>query len=91
MLKPNVVGVAIGQKFTGGISKGELSILTLVKKKEKNLPERATVPVTIEGVKTDIVEVGEIIQHLPEIQLVILMLGVFAHSPKRDIRQNTPN
>ncbi|MGE1027169.1 hypothetical protein ACQGS6_24890, partial [Bacillus sp. GMs2/2] len=55
----------------------------LVKKKEKNLPQRATVPVTIEGVKTNIVEVGEIIQHLPEIQLVILMLGVFAHPPKK--------
>lgn len=40
MLKPNVVGVAIGEKFTGGISKGELSILTLVKKKKIFQKER---------------------------------------------------
>ncbi|EOQ03646.1 hypothetical protein IKC_05822 [Bacillus cereus VD184] len=38
---------------------------------------------TIEGVKTDIVEVDEIVQHLPEIQLIILMLGVFAHPPQK--------
>lgn len=57
---PNVVGVGIGFKETGGRSTGKLSIIVLVEKKihKQRLAPEERVPPQIEGVLTDVVEAG---------------------------------
>lgn len=57
---PNVVGVGIGYKKTGGRSTDKLSIVVLVEKKvqKQRLSPDQRVPDKIEGVPTDVVESG---------------------------------
>ncbi len=62
MAKPNVVGVGTGYKRTKGRNTNELAIIALVRRK---LPPSAMaagdlVPASVDGVQTDVMEVGEI-------------------------------
>lgn len=57
---PNVNGVGIGYKETNGVITDELSVVCLVSKKTSNLPSGGKIPATINGLKTDVVQVGEI-------------------------------
>ena len=60
--KPNVVGVGTGYKVTGGKRTDELCLVTLVRQKvpPAALTTEAMVPRDINGVLTDIIQVGEI-------------------------------
>jgi len=57
---PNVIGVSTGYKIVNGISTEELCISVLVKKKipEEELDSKSVLPKDIEGIKTDVVDVG---------------------------------
>lgn len=57
---PNVNGVGIGYKETNGHITDELSVVCLVTKKTSNLPPGGHIPSSIDGVKTDVIQVGEI-------------------------------
>ena len=59
---PNVVGVGIGPKMRGGMRSGETAVVVLVTQKltEDELQAESIVPPYLEGVATDIMEVGEI-------------------------------
>jgi hypothetical protein len=59
---PNVVGVGIGPKMRAGMRSGETAVVVLVNKKmsEAQLQAESVVPAHLEGVATDIIEVGEI-------------------------------
>jgi hypothetical protein len=61
MAKKNVVGVGIGTKVKTGQTTGELAIRVYVIKKQnlKELKAADAVPETIDGVPTDVVEIGE--------------------------------
>jgi hypothetical protein len=65
MEKPNVVGVGIGYKETSKLRSDELCITVLVRRKlpVDALPSAALVPQQLEGVKTDVVEVGDLKAH----------------------------
>ena len=58
----NVMGVGIGAKTTGGKETKEICIQVYVKKKlaKKSLQKKDIVSPTFDGVKTDVIEVGEI-------------------------------
>jgi hypothetical protein len=60
--QPNVVGVGTGYKISNGRTTGELCLVTLVRKKvpEAGLPKGAMVPRQLDGVRTDVVEVGDL-------------------------------
>lgn len=60
--KANVVGVMTGYKTRGGKKTGELSIVCMVEEKvsKKELKRRDLVPAEIEGVVTDVIQVGRI-------------------------------
>ena len=60
--KANVVGLAIGYKEVEGRSTGQLSLVVLVKKKvpPSQLQPGDVIPPEIEGVPTDVQEVGEL-------------------------------
>ena len=60
--KPNVIGLAIGVKETGGEPTGEAALLVLVTHKapKEELRPEELVPPTMQNVKTDVVEVGEV-------------------------------
>ncbi len=63
--KSNVVGVGVGQKMVRSVSTGDkqdLGIVVLVKKKmpENELQTQDVVPKDLDGVVTDVIEVGEI-------------------------------
>ena len=62
MAKPNVVGIGIGYKVTEGQVTGELCIVTLVTRKVRpaELPAEALISERIDGVSTDVVQVGVI-------------------------------
>ena len=62
LAKPNVVGVGVGYKWLDGGQTRELSVVTLVKHKisKDGLPPGALVPRQVDGVLTDVVEVGEL-------------------------------
>jgi len=62
MDKANVVGVGVGYKVTGGERTGELSVAVLVSEKvpAEQLDPQAVVPPRLDGVTTDVVQVGEI-------------------------------
>lgn len=58
--RPNVVGVALGHKFTGGVSTGDRAITVLVHRKvdARYLAPKALIPAEIDGIPTDVQEVG---------------------------------
>jgi hypothetical protein len=60
LTKPNVVGVGVGHRETGGRVLDELAVKVLVVQKipRKDLTARALVPPEVDGVKTDVVQVG---------------------------------
>jgi len=60
--KPNVVGVGTGYKMKSGQQTSELSIVTLVKRKlpPTALKAEALIPAQVDGIPTDVLEVGEI-------------------------------
>ena len=60
--KANVVGVAIGYKEKGGQKTDKPSLVVMVKKKVplSDLKKQDVVPPEVEGVTTDVQEVGEI-------------------------------
>ena len=60
--KTNVVGVAVGYKEKGGQKTEMLSLVVMVRKKVQasKLKARDVVPPEIDGVVTDVREVGEI-------------------------------
>lgn len=57
---PGVVGVGAGDKWTGGKKTGKTAVLVLVKKKvaKEQLEPGALIPETLEGMPTDVIEVG---------------------------------
>jgi len=61
--KDNVVGVALGYKMTKGKDTGEPAFHVLVQHKMEPdlLSKQDMVPKTIKGVKTDVIEVGQIV------------------------------
>lgn len=61
----NVVGVAIGKKLVGGEETDELCVTVFVTKKvpEEELKARDVVPKELEGVRTDVIETGEIVAY----------------------------
>ncbi len=62
LTKPNVVGVGVGEKVSNGRKTGELSVVVLVREKRPpaGLTAQALIPKTIAGVKTDVIEVGDL-------------------------------
>ncbi len=62
MNRENVVGVGLGEKESNGQKTGELSLVVLVRRKVPlvGLDPKAVVPKQIDGVKTDVVEVGDL-------------------------------
>lgn len=62
LAKPNVVGVGVGHKRGRGQASNELSVVTLVSHKiaKEGLDPGALVPREIDGVRTDVIEVGEL-------------------------------
>jgi len=67
MKKMNVTGVGIGFKETKGKVTEELSLVVMVKKKMElsQLASKDIIPAEIQGIKTDVKEVGEIVIHKP--------------------------
>lgn len=61
LAKDNVVGVGKGKKRTRGRNTGQDAIIVLVKKKLPLDEVKDPVPPTIDGVITDVIEVGEIV------------------------------
>ncbi len=61
MAKGNVVGVGVGAKLKAGVPTGELAVRVYVIKKEapKDLKSADIIPITLEGVPVDVVEIGE--------------------------------
>jgi len=62
LAKPNVVGVGIGMKEIAGESTGEMSVVVMVRHK---LPMEAlgpgvAVPAAVDGVPTDVIQVGDL-------------------------------
>ena len=60
--KPNVVGVAIGYRQTGGRTTDTLALVVLVTYKvpQSTLDPEDQIPLTLEGIPIDVQEVGEI-------------------------------
>lgn len=63
LAKKNVVGVGIGYKEVGGQKTDQPSLVVMVKKKvpPSELTSEDLIPSEIEGVVTDVKEVGEIV------------------------------
>lgn len=62
MSKPNVIGVGTGYKRRDGRAVGDLCVVALVRQKvpRAGLPEDALVPIEVDGVPTDVMQVGHI-------------------------------
>jgi len=62
MSKPNVVGVGVGEKVSAGGKTGENCVVVLVREKIPlaGLTAEEIVPKGVNGVKTDVIQVGEI-------------------------------
>ncbi len=62
MAKPNVIGVGTGYKVSDGERTEELCLVTLVRQKvpPSALQADAMVPKSIEGVRTDVIEIGDV-------------------------------
>lgn len=60
--KPNVVGVGLGYKETRGRKTNELCVVALVRRKipEAGLEQSELVPREIDGIPTDVIDVGEL-------------------------------
>jgi hypothetical protein len=60
--KPNVIGVGVGHRETGGQVLDELAVKVLVVQKvpRVSLSAQAMVPPEVDGVRTDVIQVGEI-------------------------------
>lgn len=58
---PNVNGVGVGYKVSNGVATGELSVVCLVTKKTSNLPPGGRIPAQVDGIVTDVIQVGEIV------------------------------
>lgn len=60
--KPNVVGVGVGYRVAGNRTTDELGVVVLVRNKIPlaGLPAEAVVPKELDGVRTDVIEVGEL-------------------------------
>ncbi|GAA0229159.1 serine protease [Cryptosporangium japonicum] len=58
--RPNVVGVGLGHRYSGGINTGERAITVLVHRKvdARYLAPTAIVPAELDGITTDVQEVG---------------------------------
>lgn len=63
--KPNVVGVGLAHKRRDGKSIGQLCVVALVRRKlpRAGLAPQAVVPAEVDGVPTDVVEVGDLKAH----------------------------
>jgi hypothetical protein len=62
LAKPNVVGVGIGMKEIGGEKTGEMSMVVMVRQKLplEGLRSGVAVPAVVDGVPTDVIEVGDL-------------------------------
>ena len=60
--RPNVVGLGVGYKLRRGAATDELSVVVLVRQKVPlaGLTDEAVIPQELEGVRTDVVEVGDL-------------------------------
>ena len=60
--KPNVVGVAIGYRRTGGQTTDTLALVVMVTNKvpQNTLDSEDQIPISLEGIPIDVQEVGEI-------------------------------
>jgi len=60
--KTNVVGVGVGYKSIGNRTTDELSVVVLVRQKVpiNGLPTKSIIPQEVAGVRTDVIEVGDI-------------------------------
>jgi len=60
--KPNVVGVGVGVKESEGVKTGEVSVVVLVREKipVAGLSPEGLVPKSLNGVRTDVIEVGDL-------------------------------
>jgi len=60
--KGNVNGVAIGEKFSGGVATGEEAITVFVEKKKPiaQLKKDDLIPKELKGYKTDVIEIGKV-------------------------------
>jgi hypothetical protein len=60
--KQNVVGVGVGYKESNGVTTDELAVVVLVERKKPvaALTPEDTIPRTIDGMRTDVVEVGDL-------------------------------
>jgi hypothetical protein len=65
LAKPNVVGVGTGYKVVGGVTSGNLCIMAMVSKKipRAGLDPDALVPSELDGVRTDVLQVGVLQAH----------------------------
>ena len=62
MSQPNVIGLGVGYKTTRGRVSDELSVVVLVRRKlpPAVLSEEALLPQELEGIRTDVIEVGDL-------------------------------
>lgn len=65
MQMPNVVGVGIGFRKTGGQRTDQIAIVVMVSRKLpfESLPPEARLPKTVGGVPIDVLEVGGVEAH----------------------------
>ena len=65
LAKPNVVGVGTGYKVVGGVTTDDLCIMAMVSKKipRAGLDQDALVPSELDGVGTDVLQVGVLHAH----------------------------
>ena len=62
LLRPNVVGVGLGYRQTGGQTTDELALVVMVSHKlpQSTLDPADQIPLTLDGIPVDVQEVGEI-------------------------------
>ena len=65
LLLPNVTGVGIGYKITRGIQKNALCLKVYVRKKvpSQELPKNQIIPAQLNGILTDVEEIGNVKAH----------------------------
>ena len=65
LLLPNVTGVGIGYKITRGIQKNALCLKFYVRKKvpSQELPKNQIIPAQLNGILTDVEEIGNVKAH----------------------------